>query len=307
MRHAWHKVTAAAIACAVLAACSAQQTRPSPRTFKSPEDAVKALDDAASRSDLAAVVAIFGPDGRDLIDSSDPVTARQSREVFAAAMAEGWRLMDEGNRKTLVVGAEGWPFPVPLVSDAGGWRFDTAAGKEEILSRRIGRNELSVIQICRTYVAAQRLYAQLPHDSVAAGTYAASFASEPGRHNGLYWVAVRGQSRSPLGDLMSDAAEDGRGVSPRRPPTPFHGYYFRILTGQGNAAPGGAREYLTDGRMTGGFALVAWPARYDYSGVMTFMVNQDGTVYQKDIGAGTGPIAEAMNRYDPDASWTAVE
>ena len=234
-------------------------------------------------------MAIFGPDGRDLVDSSDQATARRNRQVFAVAVAERWQLVDQANgSKVLVIGKEAWPFPIPIVKGASGWRFDTAAGKEEILDRRIGRNELAVIRISRTYVAAQRLYASRGHDGQSAGRYARTFASEPGRQNGLYWPTRRGEKRSPLGDLVAHAAEEGRALGKGGPEAPpFHGYYFKILTGQGPAAAGGAKSYLVDEKMSGGFALVAWPAQYDATGIMTFIVNQDGVVHQSDLGAET--------------------
>jgi hypothetical protein len=270
---------------------------------------VKALTEAVKAGNLDEMLAIFGPDGKELIDSSDPTTARKNRAVFAVAVAEGWRLTDNGTKgRTLVVGSEAWPFPVPLVQDANGWRFDTAAGKEEVLARRIGRNELAVIRICRTYVAAQRLYAKYGRDGKPPGRYARSFRSDPGKQNGLYWPPARGQKRSPLGDLVAQAAAEGRplGSDPKQP-SPFHGYYFRILTAQGAAAPGGAKDYLVNGEMSGGFALVAWPAQYDTTGVMTFIVNHDGTVREKDLGQGTDAEARTMTLYNPDASWTTAQ
>jgi hypothetical protein len=254
------------------------------------------------------LLAIFGPDGKELAGSSDPATGRRNRQVFTVAVAEGWRLVDEGpDRKVLVIGNEEWPFPVPLVREANGWRFDTAAGKEEVIARRIGRNELAVIQICRTYVAAQRLYARSGHDGKRAGLYATTFRSDRGKQNGLYWPAVRGQKRSPLGDLVAQAAEEGRPVGADRQPSPFHGYYFKILTGQGAAATGGARNYVAAGDMSGGFALVAWPAQYDTTGVMTFIVNQDGLLHEKDLGPGTDAAAKGMTLYDPDSSWAKAQ
>jgi hypothetical protein len=285
--------------------CSRAPAPPPQRTFPSPEEAVRALNEAVERGVMAAVGAFFGPDGRDLIDSSDAVTARRNLEIFRVAVAEGWRLVDGEDGLALVVGNEGWPFPVPLVEAAGRWRFDTAAGKEEILARRIGRNELAAIRICRTYVSVQRLYAGRGHDASPAGTYARTFRSDPGRHNGLYWPAAHGQPRSPLGDLITDAAEEeASSRAQREPPAPFHGYYFRILTAQGRAAAGGERDYVVNGRMSKGFALVAWPARYDVTGIMTFVVNQDGIVHEKDLGAETDAAARMMTLYDPDASWT---
>jgi hypothetical protein len=279
----------------------AQSTRH--RTFPTPDAAVKVLIDAVKAGNLDELLAIFGPEGQDLIASSDPATARGNRQVFAAAVAEQWHLEDEGKSKTLVIGNEAWPFPVPLVKDAAGWRFDTAAAKEEVLARRIGRNELETIQTCLAYVTAQRRYAMQGHDGKAAGVYAMSFRSDPGKENGLYWPAARGQHRSPLGDLVAQAAEEGRPLGAGGRPSPLHGYYFKILTAQGSKASGGARTYVVNGDMSGGFALVAWPAEYDVTGIMTFVVNQDGIVREKDLGAKTDALARAMTAHNPDASW----
>jgi hypothetical protein len=190
------------------------------------------------------------------------------------------------------------------VKDARGWRFDTAAGKEEVIARRIGRNELAVIETCRTYVVAQQLYARDGHDGKRAGLYARTFRSDHGKQNGLYWSAAHGQKRSPLGDLLAEAAADGRAESAA--PSPFHGYYFRILEAQGANAKGGAADYVVNGEMSRGFALVAWPSEYDVTGVMTFIVNQDGVVHERDLGAETARTAAALRSYDPDASWQAV-
>jgi hypothetical protein len=296
--------TIASLALLASTVVAASQTA-SHRVFATPEDAVKALADTVKSGNLDALLAIFGPEGRELIGSSDPATARMNRRVFAVAAREKWHLEDAApDRKTLVIGNEDWPFPVPIVKGADGWRFDTAAGKEEVLARRIGRNELDVIATCHAYVAAQRRYAQQGHDGKPAGIHATKLQSDPGRENGLYWPAAHGQKRSPLGDLVAEAAAEGRS---RSEPSPFHGYYFKILTGQGRAAPGGARSYLVKGEMSGGFALVAWPAQYDATGVMTFIVNQDGIVRERDLGAQTDAIARKMTVYDPDASWRPVQ
>jgi hypothetical protein len=278
------------------------------RTFATPEEAVRALAAAAAGAGMDGLRSIFGPDAQELIDSSDEATSRRNREVFTVAFAEGWRLLSQGaTHRTLIVGNEGWPFPVPLTKTGKRWHFDAAAGKEEVLARRIGRNELAAIGICREYVAAQRQYAREGHDGRAQGLFATRFNSEPGTHNGLYWPAGRGEPRSPLGDLVAQASEEGRPLGTNRTgPTPFHGYYFRILTAQGAAAPGGARSYVVDGGMSQGFALVAWPAQYDATGVMTFIVNQDGIVHETDLGTEAGATAAAMTAYNPDASWRAV-
>jgi hypothetical protein len=288
-----------------LVSCTRTAPAASARVFATPEDAVRALVEAVKAGTAEGVVAIFGPDAKELTDSSDPATARRNRDVFTVAVAEKWQLIDQSSdRKVLVIGNEEWPFPVPLAKDASGWRFDTAAGKEEVLDRRIGRNELAVIRICRTYVAAQRLYSERGHDGQPPGLYARTFWSDPGRENGLYWPSGQGQRRSPLGDLVAHAAAEDRPLGNDRPqPAPFHGYYFKILTAQGPAAAGGAKDYVVHGRMSGGFALVAWPAQYDATGVMTFVVNQDGMVRDKDLGPDTDGAARAMTLYNPDGSW----
>ena len=305
-------VTLLALTCLSLmtfAACTRTAPAASGRVFATPEDAVRALLETAKAGAVDDFLAIFGPEGKELADSSDPATARRNRDVFTAAAAEKWQLVDQGNeRKVLVVGNEGWPFPVPLAKDASGWRFDTAAGKEEVLDRRIGRNELAVVRICRTYVAAQRLYAKEGHDGQPTGLYARTFWSDPGRENGLYWPAARGKNRSPLGDLVAHAATEGRPLGKDGPqPIPFHGYHFRILTAQGAGADGGAKDYVVGGKMSGGFALVAWPAQYDVTGVMTFVVNQNGIVREKDLGPETGSAARAMTLYNPDGSWGSAQ
>jgi hypothetical protein len=306
-----------ALACAALAAsascsrepASREPARPAHRTFATPEAAVEALIAAVKKGDLPEVVAIFGQEGKELIDSSDSVSARRNREIFTAAVAQRWQLeKGETNGMTLVIGDEAWPFPIPLVKDANGWRFDTAAGKEEVLARRIGRNELAVIAICRTYVAAQQIYARRGHDGKPAGLYARTFRSDQGRENGLYWHAARGQKRSPLGDLLTEAALESRSASSgSQQPAPFHGYRFKILTAQGDSATGGAKDYIVNGEMSGGFALVAWPAQYDVTGIMTFVVNQEGVVHEKDLGPETAAIASEIVRYDPDQSWGTVQ
>jgi hypothetical protein len=298
-------IVAILIVSTALGACSKPAPKPSGKTFKTPEAAVLELRQATVQGDLPALIAIFGPDAQDLVDTSDPETARRNRQVVAVALNEEWHLSDEGSGKVLIVGHENWPFPVPLVKDGDGWRFDTAGGKEEVLARRIGRNELAVIRICRTYVAAQRLYASAGHDSHPAGLFAVAFRSDAGQQNGLYWPTKTGQPRSPLGDLLQGAEQ--RAAESGGAPAPFHGYYFRILTGQGASASGGAKDYVVNGRMTGGFALLAWPAHYDASGVMTFMVNQDDIVYQKDLGPETETVVKGLRLYDPDASWSKVE
>jgi Protein of unknown function (DUF2950) len=279
------------------------------RAFAVPEDAVKALAETVKSGNLDALLELFGPEGKELVASSNPATAKQNRQVFAGAFKEQWHLEDvTPTQKTLVVGNENWPFPVPLAKGADGWRFDSAAGKEEILARRIGRNELDAIATSRAYVTAQQRYAQQSHDGKPVGIHATRFQSDPGKENGLYWPTARGQKRSPLGDLVAQAAEEKRPVGANgAQPTPFHGYYFKILTSQGAAASGRAKSYIVKGEMSGGFALVAWPAEYDVTGVMTFIVNQDGIVREQDLSAQTDAVARKMTVYNPDASWRQVQ
>ena len=291
----------------ILVVCAAFAAPAAPRTFKTPEDAVRALADAVKSNSLDAVIAIFGDNGRELAESSDPATGRQNRDVFIVAFREGWHLVNaSATKRTLVIGNEDWPFPVPIVKVGTAWQFDAAAGKEEVIARRIGRNELAAIATCHTYVAAQARYARDAHDGNAAGAYAAVFASSPGRQNGLYWPAKHGEKLSPLGDLVANASAEGRALGGNASPSPFNGYYFRILTAQGAHARGGAKDYTVNGQLTGGYALIAWPAQYDASGVMTFIVNQDGVVRQKDLGPETASRAAAITAYDPDATWHAV-
>jgi hypothetical protein len=299
-----------AIACALPAlAPTVRAEGAGPRTFATPEEAVRALTETVKAGDLNGLIALFGPEGQDLVETSDAATGRRNREVFIAAMAEGWRLADTGpDRKELVLGNEAWPFPVPLVRGGAGWSFDAAAGREEVLNRRIGRNELAVIRILQSYVAAQRAYAATGHDGKRAGLYARRFGSDPGRQNGLYWPARRGEPRSPLGVLIAKASEEGYRRGPEgQGPNPLHGYYFRILEGQGRSAKGGAAEYVVDGEMSGGFGLVAWPVHYDASGIMTFVVNQEGVAYEKDLGSETATLAKGVMRFDPDETWHPVE
>lgn len=275
-----------------------------PKVFETPEEAVTALRTAARARDIGPLLALLGADARDLAAVSDPATARQHRTVFLVAMREGWKLADvSADRKELVVGHEEWPFPVPLVKTARGWMFDAAAGKEEVLTRRIGRNELAAIQIVQTYVTAQHAYARRAHDAVPAGAYARRLASSAGKEDGLYWAVTPGRPHSPLGSLVAEAAAGGVTLGAGSTPTPFHGYYFRILDKQGAAAPGGAHSYVVANAMTGGFALVAWPARYGSTGVMTFVVGPDGVIYQRDFGANTPTAVKGITEFNPDSNW----
>ena len=279
-----------------------------PAVFATPDEAVQALRKAARAQDIGPLVALFGADGRDLAASSDAATARQHRDVFVVAMREGWRLVDLApDRKELVIGREAWPFPIPLVRGAAGWHFDAAAGRDEILSRRIGRNELAAIQTARTCVIAQRVYARDAHDGVPAGAYARRFASSPGKQDGLYWPVAEGQARSPLGELVADAAAHGRQTAEGGTgPVPFRGYYFRILERQGRSAPGGAKNWVVDGAMTGGFGVMAWPAEYGVTGIMSFLVGSDGVVYERDLGTETASAVTRVVEFEPGAPWQIV-
>lgn len=279
---------------------------PAQASFTTPQEAVDALVSATRSGGTAALARILGPDGTSLIRSGDAVADRGARQRFIAAYEDHHRIELEGSAKAvLIVGAESWPMPIPLVHTASGWRFDTAAGREEILDRRIGRNELAVIQVCRAYVEAQLEYAQLKVHSGGSAEYAQHFMSRGSARNGLYWPTRSGEPQSPLGPLVAQARAGGYSPgSGGGKPHPYYGYYFRILTGQGADGPGGARSYLVDGRMTGGFALLAYPAEYGNSGVMTFTVSQDGIVFEKNLGPQTAEIAAKIERYDPDGSWS---
>ena len=274
--------------------------------FPSPDAAVMALVQAVRASDTATLLRVLGPDARALIASGDEVADRQSRERFVRAYDEAHRLaeVDAGTR-VLTVGKDEWPLPIPLVRDAAGWWFDTARGREEILNRRIGRNELNAAQVCLAYVDAQREYYVRDPDGDALLQYAQRFRSTSGKRDGLYWDAQPGEPPSPLGALVARA--EAEGYLAKRPSgarIPYWGYYYRIVKAQGPNAPGGAYDYVVRGSMIGGFALVAYPAEYGASGVMTFIVNHDGTVYQKDLGPSTAATARALTHFDPDPTWS---
>jgi hypothetical protein len=277
--------------------------------FSSPQAAVDALKVAVEARDTNALRAIFGPAGHSLV-SGDVVEAAEERDLFMQRVQEKFNLVAKSDSKQeLELGADGWPFPIPLVKQDGQWCFDVEAGKEEVLNRRIGVNELGAIQVCRAYVQAQREYASVDRNGDEVLEYAQHLRSSPGTHDGLYWSTRTGDELSPLGPLVAQA----RGEGYRRQtkiltdePSPYHGYYFKILTRQGKHTPGGKYNYIINGHMIGGFALVAWPAEWANTGVMTFMVNQQGKVYQKNLGPKTASIAGAMTTYDPDPTWKLV-
>jgi len=282
---------------------------PRQRSFASPGEAVQALVKAVKAGDMDALAAILGPEGRPLISSGDAVADKQEREHFVRSYEQSNKLERPTETKAvLVIGQDQWPLPIPVVKEGEAWRFDTAAGKEEILNRRIGRNELSAMQVCLAYVDAQREYARVARESDGVLAYAMKFRSDEGKQNGLYWPTKEGEESSPLGVLVANARAEGysRKASGGKP-TPYHGYFYRILTAQGTDAPGGAYDYVVKGKMIGGFALVAYPAQYGVSGVMTFIVNHEGVVYEKDLGTDTEKIALAMQTYNPDHTWKKAE
>jgi hypothetical protein len=277
------------------------------QTFPTPEAAVDALVQATSTENGSALRAIFGPAAED-IQNPDRVQATNEFQTFTAALSAGKRLNRESDTEyVLEVGTNDWPFPVPIVKQDGHWYFDTEAGKEEILNRRIGRNELATLQVVRAYVDAQRDYASRDRTGNQVLKYAQHLASTPGTKDGLFWTEDLDGSISPLGPLVADAQAEHYSLRNRGEETtrePFHGYFFKILTRQGKNAPGGKYDYIINGNMIGGFALVAWPAEYGESGIMTFIVNQQGRVYQQDLGPKTGKLAAAMKAYDPDPNWS---
>jgi hypothetical protein len=289
---------------AIAAGCA---KNPEPdRSFKSPEDAVNAFVTTLKNGDVAALQAMLGPGGEELLNSGDAVQDASDRAAFVAAYETSHSLIDDGvDRRTLVIGENDWPMPIPIVRSDGNWRFDGEAGVDEMIYRRVGANELGAIDVCRGFVDAQLEYASEGRDGDRPGIYALKLVSDEGLQNGLYWPTAEDEPPSPAGPFVAAAAGEGyRRVEGER--TPYHGYYYRMLYAQGLNANGGARDYFKDGLLTEGFALVAWPADYGSSGVQTFMVNQDGVVFQKDLGEDTATAVESIQAFDPDSSWTAI-
>ena len=277
------------------------------RTFNSPDEAVKALIESVRAKDTKELLAIFGPSGKEIISSGDEVADREIGERFVKAYEESNRLVSERmTRMVLRLGKGDYPFPIPLVKKGDTWFFDTRAGKEEILDRRIGRNELSTVQVCLGYVDAQREYALKVRESDASPEYAQKFLSTEGKKDGLYWEAKEGEEQSPMGPFVARAINEGYTRKGDKP-VPYHGYYYKILKAQGKNAPGGEYDYVVRDKMIGGFALVAYPAQYGVSGIMTFTVNHDGVVYEKDLGKVTEKIAGTMRKFDPDKTWKRAE
>ena len=282
--------------------------KPSIKVFATPDEAGKALLAAAKAGDQTAAFRIFGPDSKEIIFSGDAVEDKNAANSFVEryGVMHRWRKLTDGGQ-ILLVGADNFAFPIPLKKNADGqWFFDTAAGKEEILNRRIGRNELAIIDVCMAVASAQAQYFSQLHDGATRKQYALKFISDPGKQNGLYWQSSPGQPESPLGPLVAFATSEGYSAKPDAH-VPFHGYYFHMLKGQTDKARGGAKNYVVDGKMTAGFGFVAYPAEYGNSGVMTFMINQDGVLLQKDLGKTTTETATAMSEFDPDTSWSLVE
>lgn len=275
------------------------------KSFASPEAAAKALADAVRAQDGQALLAVVGPASKDWLFTGDPVADRDDWAKFLAAYDKKNGISKDGETKaTLIVGDDHWPFPAPLVNKGGQWAFDAAAGREEIINRRVGHNELDTMKTLLAIVDAQREYAAADPDKTGFNAYARRFISSDGKKDGLYWPTPAGAAPSPLGPLVGAAAREGYRVKTgQHQPVPYHGYHYRMLTAQGKAANGGAYDYLVNGRLIGGFAVVAYPAKYGVSGVMTFIVNHDGAVYEKDLGKATPTEAAKITRFNPDKTW----
>jgi hypothetical protein len=299
------RTTALAVAGALLVGTVIKAVTPGGRGFSSADDAAKALVDAAKSDDVTALIAILGPSAKSIVATRDPVADRKARRTFAERASEKMRLVvcpRQRNAKTLLVGKNEWPLPIPIVQVNGQWYFDVAQAKKEILMRRIGGNELDAIEVCRGYVEAQNAYAEQDRTGSGSPHFAQKIISSPGKRDGLYWPGSGEEDESPMGDVISRAFDEGYSSKHE----PYHGYYFKVLTGQGSHASGGEMSYLDNGVMTKGFALIAWPSDYASTGVMTFIVDKVGIVYQKDLGRKTQEIAAAYTAYDPDETWKPV-
>jgi len=277
------------------------------RTFATPEQAVDALIAAARNGKVNDLLSLLGLGSRRLVSSGDDVADAQSRSKFVGAYDEANEIAHESDERVILnVGKDEWPFPFPIVKRSDRWQFDSTAGAAEILDRRIGANELDTIEVCRAYVDAQREYAEEDRNHDGFIEYAQKFLSSPGKQDGLYWPTASGEAESPIGPLMVNARAEGYSTEAQGGHRPYHGYYYRILKGQGPMAKGGAFDYVVKGHMIGGFALIAFPSRYRASGVMTFIVNHDGMVYQKDLGPNTALLARRISLFNPDSTWTEV-
>jgi hypothetical protein len=272
--------------------------------FNTPDAAVEALVAAARRGDTGAVVSILGPGSQELVSSGDPVEDANVRQEYLTAYDAQHRIVTEsGKPAILVIGQNDWPFPIPIVQHDGQWSFDTAAGREEVLARRIGRNELGAMKAMLAYWDAQNEYADTFKDKNGQAVYAQKIVSSPGKKDGLYWPTSGNEPDSPLGEAVANATQKGYRVGAGEP---YHGYYYKILTSQGANAPGGAVDYVVRGNMIGGFGLVAYPAEYGTSGIVTFIINNDGDIYERDLGPGTSRIASRMTSFNPDHTWRKV-
>jgi hypothetical protein len=289
---------------------SSQSSEPAAKQFSSPDAAVESLVDALRKEDRARLDEILAPAADDILSSGDPVADRADAARFLTLYDSRHRIQpdNDGSRNTLLVGEGEWPFPVPIVKSRGGYAFDTETGRDEILNRRIGRNELAAQQVCLAIVDAQREYVVLRPMGGALPEYARRLVSDPGRKDGLYWPTADGEQASPMGPLVASAAAQGYGPTsaPQDVPPAYHGYRYRLLTSQGPHARAGALDYLVDGRLIGGFAVVAYPAQYGNSGIMTFITNHDGIVYQRDLGPETQQVAQDLKEFDPGPEWTAT-
>jgi hypothetical protein len=298
-------LSAGALVALTLTVLPAQPPAAQP-AFATPEEAIHAVGDAAGHNDTAALSKLFGPGGKDLVEPADDAGARENRANFAKMVHEKIQIERDPtnlNRVTFSVGADGWPFPIPLVrNQAGHWSFDAAQGKMEVLARRVGRNELNAMEVCRGYVEAQMAYANVDRDADAILEYAQRIVSSPGKQDGLYW---EGQPGNLVPKSFADAAEAVAEAGKK--PEPYHGYFYRILKAQGPAADGGAMSYVVKGEMIGGFALAAWPAEYGVTGVKTFIVNHRGIVYEKDLGPTTATLARQMTQFNPGMGWHPVD
>jgi len=302
----WADLPQSAMVAILLTACfaiGALAQQRGQKTFATAEEAANALVSAAQNNEEKAMLSILGRDAKEIVSSGDATEDAENRANFVRRYEQMHRLVHEPDgTTTLYIGAENWPTPIPLVNKGNAWFFDTDAGKQEILYRRVGRNEMSAIRVCEELVAAEKEYRSSQHDQ-----YAQKIFSDEGQRNGLYWKAAVGEPESPIGPLVASAVAEGYATPREGAPTPYRGYYFHILTRQGKKGPGGAKNYVVNGKMTEGFAFVAYPAEYRVSGVMTFMVDQDGVVYQKDLGKKTEVLAKAMKEYNPDSSWQKAE
>ena len=296
-----------ALAFCLLASPAIAATSSGQQVFPSAAAAAKALVGAARIDDMTALSSILGGDAKEVLSSGDPVADNNARDNFVAKYDQMQRLgYDDRGRVILYLGADNWPFPIPLVKSGDGWIFDTEAGKRELLFRRVGRNELYTIDVLADLADAQEEYASEIRDNGSVKQFAQRIQSEPGKHDGLYWAVSSGEVESPIGPLIVDATAEGYKTGAAAA-IPFHGYYYKILSRQGKTAPGGAKDYLVDGKMTEGFAFLAYPATYGASGVMTFMINQDGVIVQKDLGTNTAKVADGMTEYNPGKSWEEVD